>query len=219
MINSKFPDTPGEIRLKKAREEALLNWQWWRKDFTHDGSFADLPVFQEYVRFLGFGFDYSVFRLYSRKTMFTFFERLTAPSILSDFVELDDFHNVFCRIATDTGLSEKQMNHISMCSKLLALWKPEKFPMWDSLARDGLRRLHGNTRGHNYAINSPAQYNIFRHDYATLERKWRNNIDDVIEKKDFNGNPDAGRYRIVDNYLMGLSRKPDDPTLENSNKG
>lgn len=93
---------------------------------------------------------------------------------------------------------------ISLISKLLTLWKPQTFAMWDEFARRGLRRVHGSRRGHCYHEYSPAQYEIFCADFFGLFSRFEPELEAIGRKTDFVGNAKSFAPRILDNYLMLL---------------
>ena len=55
-----------EAKLEKAVTNAKANWLFWQKDFEHDMLYKDLPILNDPHRFLAFGFDFFLFRLYDR---------------------------------------------------------------------------------------------------------------------------------------------------------
>lgn len=185
--------------MHKSAEEAFINYDWWRTDFENGTSagrtFSQLPVLQDYPRFRGFGADYSVFRGLKAKRIEELRKRLLCipqPESVADLI---------AGIADLTGGTTR----ISMASKLLALWSPEKFSMWDELARAGLKSLHGRARGHCYSQNTAKHYEIFRNDFFQLYDLLKPRLIEKATEYDRKVDPNIFTYRILDNALMSLA--------------
>lgn len=179
-------------RLERAAQDALLNWTWWAEDYSHSGSFATMPVFQTYPRFRGFGADYSVFRgLNAHETdrLRQWFQKLPDPK------SFDDLYERF--MAASMG-----QKRISLVSKLLTLWKPQDYAMWDQLARNGLKRIHGSQRGHCYSQHNPQSYAVFRDDFFDLFAAVEDDLVATAAKLNLDANSADFAPRILDNYLL-----------------
>lgn len=180
-----------------AVREARLNWDWWSEDFCHTGSFSEMPVFQSYPRFRGFGADYSEFRGLTAREL----DRLRSwfcgqPDPLS-------FGDLFQRFS---AVSPGQ-KRISLLSKLLTLWRPQEYAMWDTLARSGLKRLHGSQRGHCYSGQNASDYEVFRDDFFELYSAAKNDLMSEMKPPQSVADPADFALRILDNYLMLVGRE------------
>jgi len=139
--------------LEEAQKQAEINWRWWQDDFEHNKAFGKMPVFNDYPRFLGFGADYSVFRGLDTKQL----EKLQIWFRNEQYPDsFGTLFRKFSNFANDESLHKKSRNdnwpnRISLISKLLCLWRPEEYAMWDTLARAGLKKLHNSTRAHCYS--------------------------------------------------------------------
>jgi hypothetical protein len=185
--------------MHKSAEDAYINYNWWRKDFENGRSagrrFSELPVLQDYPRFRGFGADYSVFRGLKAEQIEELRKRLLSirqPESVADLL---------AKIANLTGGTTR----ISMASKLLALWAPHKFPMWDELARAGLKSLHGRARGHCYSQTTAKHYEIFRDDFFHLYDQLAPELLQKTTEYQGKVDPKIFTYRILDNVLMSLA--------------
>ncbi|WP_010442472.1 hypothetical protein [Ruegeria conchae] len=200
--------SPKKNLLKKAADEAAQNWIWWKDDYLHDGRFRDLPVLQNYPRFRGFGADYSVFRGWSAEQCDA---ALGWFSIQSDPVDFNGLYSEFMKYCeTHEALKKNLQRRVSLVSKLLAMWRPNEFAMWDTLAREGMRQIHGRVRGRNYRKNGASDYIAFNTDFHCLRKLWSDelniaamgaggaNLDGEIRYEQFSA-------RILDNYLMNLA--------------
>lgn len=178
--------------VKSAVREADLNWRWWAEDFEHAGSFASMPVFQTYPRFRGFGADYSVFRGLAARDL----DRLR--SWFREQPDPTSFADLFRNFSAESPGQKR----ISLISKLLTLWRPQDYAMWDSLARVGLKRLHGSQRGHCYNGNEPSSYEVFRKDFFDLFSIVESDLATGFESIEMGRNSADFAPRILDNYLM-----------------
>lgn len=186
--------------LKTATEQALKNWQWWQDSFEHSGDFCSLPVLESYPQFRGFGADYSVFRGWNGdqcEAARLWFKGQINPN---SFADLFGPFQAYCE--GHELLSKNLQKRISLCSKLLGMWRPAEFAMWDTKARKGLKVLHGSQRGHCYTANTADNYETFCDDFFTL---YQNSSDQIFEFKTMfpvgAKEVDFGP-RILDNYLM-----------------
>ncbi len=218
-VNTCF-QSPHEEILKEAANNAAENWRTWQDDFTHhliseSGDFKNLPVFQSLPRFYGFGFDYSIFRLYERsklnelRTFLGGIENPASHEILHKKLANWAIKNELCIIAKKGDKKGKilQSNHISLVSKLLGLWKPSKYPMWDTLARDGMKCVMTNSKVSRYDGSKVSNYENFRSDFETLAAGWAADIQRIAKVESFGGCADCSVYRTLDNYLMLLGRQ------------
>lgn len=191
----KVPIDPGQA--KQAAESAHRNWSWWESDFRHRGDFKDLPIFENYPRWRGFGADFSVFRgipTDALDTLRLWFAERPNPQ------NLESLHEAL--LATLPG-----WNRISLTSKLLAIWKPTEFAMWDRYAREGLRSLH-SVRGHRYNRNNASQYEVFKADFFALMNA---KLEDLlkysqVDPREFQGFEKEFSCRLLDNYLVVIGK-------------
>lgn len=199
----------------KAYNQASTNWRWWNDDFEHIGSFGEMPLFQDYPRFLGFGFDYSVFRGIPHKHLEQMQEWFRSQDDPKNFEALFARFNKFAAgknfagtYGKDTkegkkeGEKKKEQNRVSLISKLLCLWRPEEYAMWDTYARNGLKKIHNNTRGHCYWRTNVEGYGVFRDDFFQLHDAVKDQI--LPPKTDTQSYPVSARFsfRVLDAYLM-----------------
>jgi len=186
-----------------ASKEALKNWKWWEKDFSRPGNvprrFCEMPVLKDYPRFRGFGADYSVFRgLTADQT-----DKLR--ECLLEQPDPDGLKDLFKMAGKRLGGKRR----ISLFSKLLAMWKPERFAMWDTLARNGLKRVHSSTGGHCYNENTIENYQIFNDDFFALYSSRSDKLTAFAElrAREYQQlNTELFSYRILDNVLMKLGK-------------
>lgn len=186
--------------LESACKKSKVNWEWWRDDFTHCGSFSEMPVFLDYPRFRGFGADYSVFRGLRAEECETIRVWFRAQANPTSFSELFESFMRFSRNKQD--FKGRAQNRVSLVSKLLTMWKPRDFAMWDTLAKKGLKSIHGSRRGHCYTSNTASTYKIFNGDFFALlaekEPELRTicgGFEHFVEDSNF-------VPRILDNYLL-----------------
>jgi hypothetical protein len=225
--------SPRDDLLKQAAEDALRNWRTWEDDFSlrvssGDDAFKSLPVFQSLPRFYGFGFDYSVFRLYDRNKLDDLRLYLSG---LEDPISHALLHERLRAWAVTYELSLKkennsgelvaiQKNHISLVSKLLGLWKPAEYPMWDTFAREGMKCVVRPKPASRYEGPKVENYENFRKDFEIIASEWSDDIRRVAEPKDFRGCLGCSTYRTLDNYLMlvGREKKAEETSQSKKNR-
>lgn len=184
-----------ENLAKAAAQGASENWSWWIEDFRHDGHFRDLPLLSNYPRWRGFGADYSVFRGIPTSELDGLREWFAAQD------DPNEFGGLYAALMERLPGSQR----VSLVSKLLAIWRPTEYAMWDTLARNGLRKLH-NVRGRRYFDTNLDSYSVFREDFFALLSKKQGELLELsgVDVAYFDGNPDICAARVLDNYLMLL---------------
>lgn len=87
------------------------------------------------------------------------------------------------------------------------MWKPQEYAMWDSLAKKGLKALHGSQAGHCYNNNTLVEYDLFRTDFFELFDQVKSEL--FLQVADFGFEESAKDFapRILDNYLMLLGKQ------------
>jgi hypothetical protein len=192
-----FSDFPGSPNLiSRALKNAVRNWNWWEDDFLHCGGFAHLPVLSTYPRFRGFGADYSVFRGMTAiqcDELRTWLIRQTDPEQISELM-------------SGAEIFFSGQIRISLISKLLTMWRPRRFVMWDQLARNGLAEAHGRNRGHCYTSQSVKAYELFRNDFFDLLDVWEDNLHDMAADIPDNIDIELFSPRLLDSLLMEIGK-------------
>ena len=79
--------------------------------------------------------------------------------------------------------------------------------MWDSLARTGMKRIHGSLRGHCYTSQTPEHYEIFRTDFLHLNSMLEYDLVNRGKKLELEDSISDFAPRILDNYLMLLGKR------------
>ena len=181
---------------RTAFHAARKNWDYWDADFEHNGEFASMPVLSNYPRFRGFGADYSVFRGMNEDTI----EKLRIWLLRQPNPK--NFNGLY----SDFSTNFPGVKRISLISKLLGLWKPQQFAMWDKLARSGLKAIHNNTRGHCYSQTKEDAYAVFCKDFFFLNESMGKELLAMCRSDFWTDAPNDFGPRILDNYLMSFGK-------------
>lgn len=159
------------------------HWRRWDFCYGKGSGFSTLPILSDPVWFQGFVYEFSVGRGLQLHQFHTIRNRLTQLPLNDSEAARSGMQAVLGAIRkgiTDaprkvrpdrksaTGKPPDEWTRISLASKLLALWRPQTYPMWDRFARRGLEVLHGHTRGHHYAATDLETYAKFAQDWREL---------------------------------------------------
>lgn len=221
-------------RLEEATESAWNNWCKWQGDFEHNGAFGEMPVLNSLPRFLGFVFDYSLARMIPRNEIETLFDWYRDQGNPDTFSKLnDDFLSNLeeSPLKDEDGKAAKQKNFISLNSKLLGMWKPTEFAMWDRYARDGLVQLQrgkGSPKGRRgitffNKLNSET-YKTYNDFFMKVSEDRKETLEGPMTKESVNIRTDAKyhnafRNRILDSYLMLEGKKIENAKKEKQTNG
>lgn len=195
-----------------AVTEANFNWRIWQSVYPTDEmpkrAFNQLLLFRDYPCFMGFGFDYSVFRRLKRAHLpeiWCWLRKFDAPSDPKFLnAELKKF------IKSLNEKSEKEdhssINNLSLCSKLMTLWRPDEHYMMDSMNRLGLAFVFRNTEAFGYKFSSATDKNYDRLKKAFDEILRREELFERFDELLTIPDKEIARRRFLDAYFVNLGK-------------
>ncbi|WP_319825654.1 hypothetical protein [Thalassovita sp.] len=183
----------------KATEIANQNWENWADCFENKGELADLPIIKDRHKYQSFVYEYSVFRGFKRARIEQVFSHLASIQTPSN----GNFLEPYTFIQKGFDSTGKKRSVISFSSKLLSLWAPAEYPMWDQYVRNGLRKVAVVPKSKGFHSNKPESYENFREVFFLVRDKLRqrgsagNYLQEHETRKGFTN-------RVLDVALMNL---------------
>ena len=220
--NFKFDD---EELQSKAVANANSNWYMWKSVFPTEGAtprtFNQLPLFQSYPSFLGFGFDYSVFRRLKRTHLPKIWDKLREQSAPSDpeFLNCELKKYIKKLNGNEESKVYSSVNNFSLCSKLMTLWKPDKYYMIDTMNRKGLAHIfrENSTKGYKFSASNADQYVRLKKVFDEILR--REELFKPFDDRLTIPNKSIARRRFLDAYFVNLGKLQAEKERANSKTG
>ena len=208
VIPSKFAFNSRISQL--AVREVDENWSLWQESFPQgepsERAFSE--TIPDLISFYAFGFDYSVFRRLKRQHLAEIFRFLRKQEAPSSPAELNHELGNFIEKELNKSLKpscQSSTNNFSMCSKLMTMWRPDRFYMIDSLNRRALKELHKEVdfRGNAFSSASQRSYEALEATFnALLSKNEFPRLGDMSIPE-----PQIARRRFIDAYFVRWGRE------------